>query len=298
VEDVAAIRNGAGFWVLGDVGVLCARGKDRISWANGMVTCDVLAIPDGGSHAAGIVTPKGKFVALVDVWRDPEAVWMLVEGGRASEARRVLDGYLVMEEVELQDRGLDFAVVTVQGARAREAVDVVGCPFRSKDRSGAGGFDVLAPRDRLANVVHDLGLRAVPASAAAAETLRVELGLRAWGREVTEDVFPQEARLEDSIVSFTKGCYVGQETVVRLRDRGHANRFVVGLDLGETPVPEAGAEVRAGDAVVGSITSAVRSPTLGRSIAMAMVKRAHVEPGTVLSVGGAPARVATLPFVR
>jgi len=298
VDDVAAIRNGAGYWILEDVGVLCARGKDRLSWANGMVTCDVLAIPDGGSHSAGIVNPKGKFVALVDVWRDPDAIWLLIEGGRAAEAHRVLDGYLVMEEVELTDRSAELVVVTVQGSRAGEAVNDAACPNRMKDRSGARGFDLLVPRDRLANVVQSLGRCASRVGAEAAEILRVEQGLPAWGREVSEDVFPQEAHLEDSHVSFTKGCYVGQETVVRLRDRGHANRFVVGLDLGEFEPPGQGAQIRSGDAVVGTITSAVHSPTLRKSIAMAMVKRAHVEPGTLLSVGEAQATVVSLPFVQ
>jgi folate-binding protein YgfZ len=289
-DEVLAVRAGAGAWALPEIGVLTATGKDRLSWVNGMVSNDVLGIPDGGSAPAGILTAKGRFVALVDVWREPDTVWLLVEGARAEAAHRTLEGLLVMEEVDLADRSGDFEVWTVQGPNARyvspEALR------REKDRSGAGGFDLLVPR----GTAIDPSVTRVGAEAA--EVLRVEAGVCAWGREVDEDVFPQEAKLEDTHVSFRKGCFVGQETVVRLRDRGHANRLLVGLDLGDASPPAARASIRSTDgAELGFVTSAVRSPTLERTIAMGLVRRAQAEPGTALSAGDAAATVVPLPFV-
>jgi folate-binding protein YgfZ len=295
-DEHTAVRSAVGFWPLPDVGVLRARGADRLSWTNGMVSNDIRSVPDGGAMSAGILTAKGRFVALVDVWREPDEVLVLVEGGRAQAAHRTLDSLLVMEDVELADASAELAVVSVQGPAAQEALPD-GMRSREKDRSGSGGFDLLVPRADLERVLAELGKRFVPVGAEAAEILRIEAGIRRWGHEVDENVFPQEARLEETLVSFTKGCFVGQETVVRLRDRGHANRLVVGLDLEDAAPPDSGAAIRFGDADVGHVTSAARSLSLGKTVAMGFVKRAEAQPGASLSVGGGKAVVVELPFV-
>src|SRR6478736_9132203 len=133
-----------------------------------------------------------------------------------------------------------------------------------------------------------------------AETLRIETGVPRFGRDMDEETIPLEAGIESRAISMTKGCYVGQEVIVRVLHRGHGRvaRKLVGLKIDGDAVPAAGASVMSGDRVAGEVTSGVRSPALGGPIALAYVQRDFIAPGTALSVNGAGATVTTLPFVQ
>ena len=158
------------------------------------------------------------------------------------------------------------------------------------------GVDLLcdaADTERLAGALLERG--AVPVSEQAAECLRIEHGRPRYGFELDDTVIPQEAGLNERAVSFTKGCYVGQETVARLYYKGKPNRHLRGLRLSEPA--ESGEELRLGDRPVGRVGSAAISPRLG-PIALALVRR-EAEPGSVLSVGEhrASARTVELPLL-
>jgi folate-binding protein YgfZ len=141
---------------------------------------------------------------------------------------------------------------------------------------------------------------AVPVDHDVAEILRVEAGVPAYGQDVDESVLLPETGLEQ-MVSYTKGCYIGQELVARVKYRGHVNRALTGLRLEGERVPAPGAVVVAGDREIGRITSAARSLGLGVPIALGYVRREHREPGESVTVrlgdDLAPARVAALPFI-
>ena len=138
---------------------------------------------------------------------------------------------------------------------------------------------------------------AKPVGHAALNILRTEAGIPWYGAELNEQTLPPEAGLEQRAISYTKGCYLGQEIVERIRSRGHVNRKLVGLVLGGASLPAAGAKLRRDGKEVGHVTTAVHSPTLGRAIALGYVRREHLEPGTRLEVeGGGTAEVTTLPF--
>jgi aminomethyltransferase len=131
--------------------------------------------------------------------------------------------------------------------------------------------------------------------------LRIEAGIPVYGRDVDDTVILPETRL-DALVSYTKGCYIGQETVARVKYRGHVNRGLSGLILEGDRVPSRDDTITAEDKEVGRVTSAVRSIALGRPVALGYVRREHFEPGSAVSVkigeSLVPARVAELPFVR
>jgi len=141
---------------------------------------------------------------------------------------------------------------------------------------------------------------AVEIDAATADAIRIEAGVPLFHRDMDEETIPLEAGIEGRAISFSKGCYVGQEVVIRVLHRGHGRvaRKLVGLVLDGNQVPPGGAAIRAGDRDIGEITSGTSSPALDRPIALGYVHRDFVEPGTKVMVGDASAEVTALPFVR
>jgi folate-binding protein YgfZ len=141
---------------------------------------------------------------------------------------------------------------------------------------------------------------ALPVNEEAAEVLRVESGEPVYGIDVDDSVLLPELRRED-LISYTKGCYIGQELVARVKYRGHVNRALAGLRLEGDTVPAAGTPVMAEGKEIGRLTSSARSLALGVPIALGYLRREHLEPGAPVAVGGGepliPARVAALPFV-
>ncbi|MBI2896342.1 MAG: folate-binding protein YgfZ [Deltaproteobacteria bacterium] len=292
-ETCEQVRQGVALFVLDPLGVLCVSGEDRLSWLNGMVTNDVeRGLAPGGRLEAAIVDVRGKLRAMVDLWRREDDVLLVTERERIAVLGESLGKMIVMEDVVLDDVSGDFTVLTVQGPGAAGVVDrarLKGCPA---DRTGSGGVDLVVSTAGLPEAQEALaaaGARA--ASLEALELLRIEAGIPRWGADVTEEMFPQEARIEDRRVSFQKGCYVGQEVVVRLQLRGHANRLLCRLDLGDAEPPTRGVPVRRNDTEVGQVTSSARGPISGRTVALALLRREASAPGTVLDVGEARASV-------
>ena len=139
----------------------------------------------------------------------------------------------------------------------------------------------------------------MPLDPADAEAIRIEAGIPLFHRDMDEQTIPLEAGLESRAISFSKGCYVGQEVVIRVLHRGHGRvaRKLTGLVL-EGDAPAAGASVRAADREIGHVTSAAMSPALGRPIALAYLHRDFLAPGTAVTVDGVHGEVRELPLVR
>ena len=234
-----------------------------------------------------------------------------------------LDQFVFSEDVQLGDVTASFAQWAVVGPRAASAIaPLVGIAksvldalpehgnARTKWRgspaivtrtsdAGAPGFDIYveaAQSDALRSALADA--RVSPMVDEVAETVRIEAGVPAFGRDMDAETIPLEAGIEQRAISFTKGCYVGQEVIVRVLHRGHGRvaRKLVGVRLDGERVPAAGAKILSGDKEVGQVTSSTWSPALGRPIALAYVQRDFVEPGTKLTVDDAAAEVAALPF--
>jgi folate-binding protein YgfZ len=167
--------------------------------------------------------------------------------------------------------------------------------------TGEPGFDVFVERAQADAL--EAGLLsggAVAIDAATADTVRIESGVPIFHRDMDEETIPLEAGIEGRAISLTKGCYVGQEVIIRVLHRGHGRvaRKLVGLALEGGSVPAAGATVRSGDREIGHVTSATNSPALDRPIALAYVQRDFIQPGTAVTVAdGMPGVVSALPFV-
>ncbi len=305
-----------------DRGWVVVSGADRASYLQGLLTNDIAALQRGSGCYAAYLTPQGRMITDLDVYELGDLILLAAPSMTTPTLLEKLDQFIFSEDVQLGDVSTTFAGVSIVGpdaARALAAVldmppDVIeGLPdhgnlrtsfqdqaailLRVGDR-GVAGFDLLVDRGQEAALLAALdAAQVVLADEEVAETLRVEAGVPLFGRDMTAETIPLEAGIESRAISLTKGCYVGQEVIIRVLHRGHGRvaKKLVGLTLTEA-VPAAGEAVEAADRSVGHVTSATWSPLLQCPIALAYVHRDFIEPGTALRVGAQPAVVAALPF--
>jgi aminomethyltransferase len=285
-------------------------GRDRLDLLHRMSTNDLNSLAVGEARFSVLTTPIARMVDVLWVLNLGETVLALTGAGRASAVRKWLQGYIFFrDEVKTQDASAELGQWGLYGKNAAEVAGVLlpGADalaenhFIEKDglivlrgRALAGdGYTLIAPQDRVETVwAQALNLGATPAGEEAYQLLRLAAGQPEAGHELTEDYIPLEANLWHA-VSFTKGCYIGQEIIARMESRGKLARRLVGLKL-SAPVAE-GVEVKAGDTVAGAVTSAGVLPDHG-PVALAFLKTAAAETGTAVTVGAATGAVTTLPF--
>jgi folate-binding protein YgfZ len=283
-----------------------ARGKLRLTGAEaadylqGQVTNDVLALEPGTGLYAALLNHKGKMLTDMRVLRLADSLWVDTEPEALAVLARNAAMYSIGRDVRHEDVTGGYAILSLIGPGAREALDVAPPEIEHASVEGEHGVYVATDLgvDVICAVAHAAAVRAAlgveEVDEEAAECLRIESGRPRFLFDVGTDTIPQEAGLNDRAVSFTKGCYVGQETVARLHYKGKPNRHLRGLKLSE-PVAH-GDEIRHGERVVGQIGSAAVSPVHG-PIALAVIRR-EAEPGAAVKVGEAAVdgEVAELPF--
>jgi folate-binding protein YgfZ len=267
-----------------DLGTILVEGKDRLTWLEGIVTQSVGTLAPGQGAYALAVQKNGKILAELFVVATDAA--LLVGTSRAAVPALMdhFDKHVVMERVELEDASDRFGWLLVHGSPLPSGV-------ASADFTGRGGGFVCAPTDSLA--ANEATLAGAVASEEDVAQRWVEAGAARWGVDYDGSNYPQEAGVETRAVSFQKGCYLGQETVFMLQERGHVKKRLVGLRVaGEEPV-EKGAPVTADDgSEVGSVTSSAPRAVAGERPVIAWVKYKWLEAGE-LRVGGRSARRAT-----
>ena len=287
-------------------GKLALAGPEAKAFLHGQVTQDIEGLEAGRGAYAAFLTHKGKMVGDLRVLDTGDELLLDTERSALQDLFNMIRRFKLGMDVELHKRTLETGLLSLIGPDTRRVAGAAGLPeieHANAARDIAGhpvrlvvtdvGIDVLCAAERTEGVRGALeAAGAVVVSELAAEVLRVESGRPRWGFELDDGVIPQEAGLNERAVSFTKGCYVGQETVARLHYRGKPNRHLRGLRLSE-PV-ESGTPVRLGEREIGRIGSAVASPRFG-PIALAILRR-EAEPGATVAVGDATAEVVELPF--
>jgi tRNA-modifying protein YgfZ len=301
------LREGAGFLDRSARAKLELRGPEAIDYLQGQLTNDVEALGPGEGCYAALLDRKGHMQADMRVLRlSTGDVWLDTEPEAAERVLRHLRMYSVGREVEIEDASGSWAITSVIGPAANEATGTAPItPEHAQRHFEREGVEILAvatdlgldliTRSEQAGDLRGLIARsgAVDVSEAAAEIVRVESGRPRFGREMTTATIPQEAHIDQRAVSFTKGCYIGQETVARLHYKGKPNRHLRGLRL-EEPV-NAGEKIVLGERELGQVGSAVISPVHG-PIALAVIRR-EAAPGTRVEVGdGVAAEVVDPPF--
>ena len=330
LQDYRALRDGAGVVVRSDRGLIAVAGADRRTWLHGLVTNDVAALTPGTGCYAAWLTAQGRFITDMTVNELGDLLLVDLHVSVKDTVLEKLAAFVFAEDVQLGDVTGSFASVGVHG---REAASVLGMvfggaraaglaafaphqnarlPFEGEaaivvrdDELGVIGFTVYVDAtrvDQLTRALAEAGARRV--SADVADIVRLESGKPAFGSDMDEDIIPLEAGIESRAISFTKGCYPGQEVIIRVLHRGGGRvvKKLVGLTLEGSQVPCAATTLMAGEKEVGRVTSAAMSPAVGHPIALGYVHRDFMEPGTkvqaVLGDHRTTATVTALPFVE
>jgi len=288
-------------------GKLIVSGPEAAEYLQGQLTNDVEALSPGEGQYAALLDRKGHMQADMRVLRiAAEEIWIDTEPEALAATRRHLEMYRIGREAAIADLTAERAILSLIGPRSVELAGTAALPEHANEATGvsgvaclavgtAGGIDLIArPADagRLREALTGAG--AVEVGPEAAEVVRIEAGIPRFGTEMSAETMPAEAGIVERAISFTKGCYIGQEPVARLHYKGRPNRHLRGLELSAPATPGAGLVL--GEKEVGRIGSACVSPARG-PLALAIVRR-EAEPGAELAVGedGVTARVVDLPF--
>jgi aminomethyltransferase len=309
-----ALAESAGLFDLGQPGQTRLTGPDRRTFLQGMVTHEVLKLPDGQATWALLLNIKGRVLAELLVVAREDELLLITDALTRERVPATLGQYLIMEEAELTDVTDGRAALSLQGPRAAEVLAGAGLPVPSgplavaegpgellvvgDDRFAAGGgADLIGPMETLRGLLPGLlAAGAVQIGQRAVEARRVLAGRPRYGLDVDDHHFPQEAMLDARTVSWDKGCYLGQEVVCRIKFRGHVNQRLTALELVDGDGDDAvtgGASLFAESEPgkpAGQITSWLRSPSTGKRVGLAYVRAAHARPGARLHVGEAGAR--------
>lgn len=264
-----------------DTRVLCARGSERVSWLNGLVTCDVSKLVVGAAMPGLLVEKKGKITAELLMAEIDGALVVAVTAGRVAKVHEVFEHHLIMEDVELTAGGYDVLFLRNVAVADLAGKGLPGT-LLSLERAHGPEAVLLVPTAERAGAeqaLRGLGINVV--DAAAFERARIAAGMPRFGVDYGESHYPQEAALEKVSVSFAKGCYLGQEVVYMLENRGHAKRKLVHL-RGDAPIALGAVTTKEGEAA-GEITSA--SQVGDACFALAMLKSAAAKPGVELRAG-------------
>jgi folate-binding protein YgfZ len=308
-----------------DRGRIVVSGADRASYLQGLLTNDVAVLKPGEGCYAAYLTPQGRMIADLFVYELGDVMLLTVPREQKDAVLAKLDQFIFGEDVQLGDATESFFVIAVVGPEAAGVVSgILGWPVREIDTwpqhanrraafqggaaivtrvmdTGEAGYDVYVEQQHAEALRRALADAGVPAAdLETAEALRIEAGIPKFNLDMDAQTIPLEAGIEPRAISLTKGCYVGQEVIIRVLHRGHGRvaRKLVGLvsDGAVVPAPAAGVTVEGRE--IGHVTSGAMSPAFGRPVALAYLHRDFLVPGTAVSVDGHRAVVTALPFVR
>jgi glycine cleavage system T protein (aminomethyltransferase) len=317
-----AVRTASGILDLSFRSKFAVKGRDAVKFLHRIVSNDVKALQPGQGAYATLLNAQGHILADMRIYLAADRLLVDTDADLRPKLMAALGRYIIGDQVELEP--LDLGAVGFEGPQSRGllektlhvelpalseyghfAENFAGFPIRVVRASitGEEGFEVWTGTKGMAGLWGAACGQAptygtLPCGTEAVELLRIEAGSPRYGSELAEDTLPLEAGLLNAL-SFTKGCYVGQEIVERARSRGHVNWKLVGLAVASAPPPAPGEKLAASGKEIGEVTSACFSPSLGKTIALAYVRREFSEPGAALALlSGARAQVVSLPFYR
>jgi folate-binding protein YgfZ len=331
-DDYHALRHSAGIVDRSSRGRLALTGVDRRAYLQGLLTNDIAALVEGTGCYAAYLTAQGRMIADMRVFETGDDLLVDLEGTLADTIADRWSRFIFSEDVQIRNDSAATSQVGVFGPQSAQVLartvgdsSVGGSQLEETLRSlplhanrpfgfsglpasllvseeiGVRGFEIVVAASVKTSLLESLRTAgAIEVGQDAAEICRVEGGRPLFHVDMDEGTIPLEAGIEDRAISLTKGCYVGQEVIIRVLHRGHgrvARRLVgIGFERG-VPVPSRGEQIVVSGRDIGSVTSAVDSPALGYPIALGYVHRDFQQPGTSVAVGDRAGTVTMLPFV-
>ncbi len=322
MSDYAAVRDGGtGLIDLSQRGRIRVSGSEATMFLNGLITNDIKSLAENRWMPAAFPTVQGRLIGAVRVMRGTGPAFLIDTDAASHESvLKTVARFTLAGDFHVSDVTAETALMSVQGKRAIEVVEkIFERLFSDLPRNGVvesewqnvpvmiihathtaeDGFDIVidsAQATQLTKSFTDAG--AQPVSQDTLEILRIEAGIARYGRDMDETTVVPETNLDDA-VSFTKGCYVGQEIIVRIKHRGHVAKKLSGLKLETDRQIDPGTIIKSTDnEEIGKVTSAVVSPRLGSTIALGYVRYEHLAAGTNVVVDDIAATITELPFVR
>jgi folate-binding protein YgfZ len=324
-----AVRSGVGVMDLSQRGKLRITGEDRVKWLQSVISNDLMPLTPGQGVYSAFLTHKGKILTYFRVYQLGEALMLEDVGEIGDTTFAALRKFLLYgTRAKMENCAESWGLLLISGPQTFELIagalgvdlstltpltfithDIEGHPalLIRTEETGETDIEILMPADGLAQAWERLwslgpSLNLKPFGIQALETLRLEAGIPKVGPDLNETIVPPEANLEGKAFSLSKGCYPGQEVVARMDTYGSVRRRLVGLVLEGAVVPPPGAKLFSGEREVGWVSSAARSPTLGKVIAFGFPLRDFTPPGTALTVEidgqREAATVHALPFIK
>ncbi len=320
IQEYQAVRNASGLFDLSFRAKFAVKGRDAVKFLHRMVSNDVKSLEPGQGIYATLLNTQGHILADMRIYSTGGFLLVDTDADLRPKLISALGRYIIADKVELEP--LDICALGFEGPASQALVEktlhlevpdgsnfshfadnFAGFPVRVIRFSNTGeeGFEIWTPNEGLAGLWGSACGQAptygmLPCGTEALELLRIEAGIPRYGSELGEDTLPLEAGLTNAL-SFTKGCYVGQEIIERARSRGHVNWKLVGLAADSPALFASGEKLSAEGREIGEVTSACFSPSIGRPIALAFVRREFADAGARLDLAsGAQAKVVPLPF--
>jgi len=314
-SEFQALVTAAGVYELGARAKVSLTGSDRVRWLNGMVSNNIRDLAPGQGVYAFLLNPQGHILGDLYAYNRGESSLVDTDRSQLDKILAVFDKYIIMDDVEVASENL--ASVGIVGPESRAALQAAGFEVPNLtplqfvaatwqqtavtlvrcDNPQVESFQLwLAPveLEKVCQALVRAGAR--PVGTAALDLLRVAAGIPSYGTDIRERDLPQETE-QDRALNFSKGCYVGQEIVERIRSRGQVRRKFIGFEV-HGPLPAPGSKVLVEGKDVGEITTAASLPVSGgeRRVALGYIRREVATPGKQVEAGGSAAVVASLPF--
>src|SRR5438105_4956520 len=289
------------FFDLSSLVKLRVSGADRVRFLNGQLTNDIRKATESRALEACVLNAKGKMDAHLFAHADGDSFLLDADPALHSFFQARLEKYIIADDVQVEDASGRLSIFhVIGGAPAKLSI---AARIVETDRFGQSGHDIWSDATDHDRVAAELGGEFEFSDENRTEVFRIEQGIPRWGHELTNEIIPVEANLEQRCIDYEKGCYIGQEVISRMKMSGQRNKQLCGLvSLNDSPL-ESGTKlfpIDAGKTEVGWITSAARSGD--REIALAYVKRGFNSVGSKVEAtsgetGSIPAEIVDLPFI-
>jgi len=316
-SEFQALLSGCGFYDLSSRVKIALTGGDRVRWLNGMVTNNIRDLATGRGLYAFLLNPQGHILGDLYAYNRGDSMIIDSDQSQSEKLLATFDHYIIMDDVEVANVSDKLTAIGVTGPKSREVLHAAGFELPNLeplqfldvtccdaavtvvrgDTASVDSYELWSSPDQVTSVRDTLAnAGAMPVSTGALELLRIASGIPRYGQDIRERDLPQETEQQRAL-HFSKGCYIGQEIVERIRSRGNVHRKFTGFEV-EGALPAVGAKIQADGRDIGEVTSVASLPFGGgeRSVALGYIRRELATPGKQFQVGTTRFSIAALPF--